>query len=73
MGRIIMMVTVWLVLAAMMLAMAMPTFAAPSCGLGQHRAHSNADHRGDTAQGEKHVDKEFDCLGEDPPGEGQGL
>jgi hypothetical protein len=38
---------------------------------GQHRAHSNADDRGDVEQGEKHYNKEVACDDDVPPGEGQ--
>ena len=76
MRRILLVLTVALVMAAMLVASAMPAFAAPNCeGLkaynGQHRAHSNADDRGDVAQGEKHFNKEVACDANVPPGEGQ--
>jgi hypothetical protein len=81
--RIVMLVVVALVMAAMMLASVLPVFAAPSCeGLqdynGQHRAHGNADDKfletGDSKYKElsdKHYDKEVDCYDDVPPGEGQ--
>jgi hypothetical protein len=78
MRRIISLVVVALIMAAMMVAMAMPAFAAPNCEgraaphpSGQHRAHSNADDRGDVKQGEKHFNKEVACDANVPPGEGQ--
>jgi hypothetical protein len=76
MTRILLVLSVAAVMAAMLVASAMPAFAAPSCeGLkaynGQHRAHSNADDRGDVEQGVKHYDKEVACYAEEPPGEGQ--
>jgi hypothetical protein len=83
MRRIVMLVVVALVMAAMMLVSTLPVFAAPNCeGLkdynGQHRAHSNADDRfyetGDSKYLElsaKHYDKEVDCYADVPPGEGQ--
>ena len=70
MGRIIMMVTVWLVLAAMMLAMAMPTFAAPNCEHGQGLALSNAIARGDDAGIAEYEENISDCSRGLPPGEG---
>jgi hypothetical protein len=81
--RIVMLVVVALVMAAMMLASTLPVFAAPSCeGLqdynGQHRAHSNAEDRfaetGDSKYlelSEKHYNKEVACYEDVPPGEGQ--
>ena len=71
MRRIVMLVVVALVMAAMMLAMAMPAFAAPSCGSGQHRAHTNAEARGDVEQDAKHSAKEGACNSDVHPGEGQ--
>jgi hypothetical protein len=81
MRRIVMMVVVALVIAVMMLAMAIPVFAAPNCeGFkdgstkelnGQHRAHNNAADRGDLEQDAKHSAKEGACLDDLPPGEGQ--
>jgi hypothetical protein len=77
MRRFLFVVTAAVVMAAMMVAMAMPAFAAPNCAgragphpSGQHRAHSNADDRGDVAQGEKHRNKEGACAAGVPPGEG---
>lgn len=72
-------------MAAMMVAMAMPAFAAPNCEgrgtphpSGQQRAHSNADDKfletGDSKyveQSDKHYDKEVACDDEVSPGEGQ--
>jgi hypothetical protein len=73
-----MLVVVALVMAAMMLASVLPVFAAPNCEgrttphpSGQHRAHSNADDRGDAVQGQKHTAKEGACIADVPPGEGQ--
>jgi hypothetical protein len=80
--RIVMLVVVALVMAAMMLASTLPVFAAPNCeGIqegskvtGQHRAHNNAFDRGDFEQDEKHNDKHNDkeraCTDDLPPGEG---
>jgi hypothetical protein len=83
MKRIFSVLAVTALMAGMLVASAMPAFAAPNCeGLkaynGQHRAHSNADDRfaktGDPKYQElsdKHYDKEVDCYDETPPGEGQ--
>ena len=83
MRRMVMLVVVALVMAAMMLASTLPVFAAPNCeGLqdynGQHRAHGNADDKfletGDPKYKElsdKHYNKEVDCYEDVPPGEGQ--
>jgi len=85
MKRIVMLVVVALVMAAMMLASTLPVFAAPNCeGIqvgskltGQHRAHNNAgDKFAETGalkyseQDEKHNDKERACDADVPPGEG---
>ena len=86
MKRIITVLAVTALMAAMVVVTAMPAFAAPNCeGIdeggqrtGQHRAHSNADDKF-LATGEskylelsdKHYDKEVDCDADLPPGEGQ--
>jgi Tfp pilus assembly protein FimT len=62
MRRIMLLVTVALIVAAMMLAMAMPVFAegksssAPSCEHGQLTASSSS------AQADKHSEKFFYCA-----------
>jgi hypothetical protein len=81
MRRIVMLVVVVLVITAMMLASALPVFAAPNCEgskdgstkelNGQHRAHNNAADRGDLEQDAKHSAKEGACIADVPPGEGQ--
>jgi hypothetical protein len=78
MRRIVLLVVVALVMATTMLASALPVFAAPNCEgrgsphpSGQHRAHSNADDRGDVEQSDKHYNKEVACDDDVPPGEGQ--
>jgi hypothetical protein len=81
MTRIFSVLAVTALMVAMLVASAMPAFAAPNCeGFkdgptkklnGQHRAHNNAADRGDVDQDLKHSDKEGACLGDVPPGEAQ--
>ena len=70
MRRILLLLTVALVMAAMMLAMAMPTFAAPNCEHGQGQALGNAVDRGDVAGIAKHQENIDDFSEGLPPGEG---
>ena len=75
MKRIISVLAVVALMAAMLVVAAAPAFAAPNCGDGQHRAHTIADGKfnetGDPkylAQGDKHFFKEGACYAGDPPG-----
>ena len=67
--RIIAVLSVMALMAAMLVVTAAPAFA--DCDQGQSRATFNAFQRGDADLGFKHDDKWLDCAtGSEPPGEG---
>ena len=68
MRRIISVLTVMAIMAAMLAATVTPAFAEPSCEGGQFRASKNADERGDWDQVVKHFGKAFACFVDVPPG-----
>ena len=78
MRRIVSLVTMGVVMAALMAALAAPAFAQglpkepppPNCEKGQHIAHTKAFERFDLDREEKLFEKEFACFIGEPPGEG---
>jgi hypothetical protein len=74
MRRIITLIVVALVMAAMMVAIAMPVMAIenepPRCEEGQRQAWRKAIDRGDQDQQDKHFDKARACSLGEPPGKG---
>jgi len=74
MRRIILLVTVALIMAAMLVATAAPALPEvpppPNCEQGQAQALSNAVERDDGAGIDKHTENQDDCLSGLPPGEG---